>query len=324
MCGGYFGRLFPTNEGKRPQGGRSTTLLLLASFFLVPPAEAQSFDETVQVANRAREEGRIEGAIGYYERAIRLRDDWAEGWWHLGALHYELGNHTEAVRFLRGFLRLEEDSTPGWLLLGLCLFESGDYDNALDSLVRGLRLGSGAPDELVSIGRLRTAQLLSRTGRFEASFLELFDLAYLKPGDLSVTDALGIAALQLPYLPAEVPSHQVAMVRMAGQAFGYLADFRLDQARERYRELVEGFPEVRSIPSANPDSLLSEGAPGGFPMVFAKTTVSVENAQLGDDDLVIGVVVEGQARAYPVNYMNGPLNEVVNDQLGDTRLAATW
>ena len=46
--------------------------------------------------------------------------------------------------------------------------------------------------------------------------------------------------------------------------------------------------------------------------------------EIGDDDIVMGVVVAGKARAYPVNYMNGPRNEVVNDQLGGTAIASTW
>ncbi len=310
--------------GTRLRDGVSLICLLLALLFVARPAEAQSFEQFVQMATQARQESRLAEAIEYYERTIRIREDWAEGWWHLGTLHYELGAFDEARNFLQGFLRLEGDSAPGSLLLGLCDFEAGDYEAALESLLRGLAPGSGAPDELVSTGRLRAAQLLSRAGRFEESFVELFDLAYQRPGDLSVSDALGIAALRLPHLPREVPRHQVTMVRLAGQSFGYLADFRLSEARTQYRELVERFPEVRLIPSANPDSLLSRGTSGGFPLNFATDIVSAEDVELGDDDLVIGVEIEGRARAYPVNYMNGPMNEVVNDQLGDRPLAATW
>ena len=38
----------------------------------------------------------------------------------------------------------------------------------------------------------------------------------------------------------------------------------------------------------------------------------------------MGVVINGQARAYPVNYMNGPNNEVVNDELGGELIAPSW
>ena len=45
---------------------------------------------------------------------------------------------------------------------------------------------------------------------------------------------------------------------------------------------------------------------------------------LSDDELVLGVVVEGQARAYPINMLTGPRREIVNDRLGDVPIAATW
>ena len=62
----------------------------------------------------------------------------------------------------------------------------------------------------------------------------------------------------------------------------------------------------------------------GFPLNVDPEIITAADADLGDDDLVIGIVIEGQARAYPVNYMNGPLNEVVNDTLAGEPIASTW
>lgn len=62
----------------------------------------------------------------------------------------------------------------------------------------------------------------------------------------------------------------------------------------------------------------------GFPLNVNPQIVSATEADLRDDDMILGVVFNDQARAYPVNYMNGPLNEVVNDQLGGLPIAPTW
>lgn len=62
----------------------------------------------------------------------------------------------------------------------------------------------------------------------------------------------------------------------------------------------------------------------GFPLNVNPKIVSAAEADLGDDDLIMGAVINGEARAYPVNYMNGPHNEVVNDQLGGLPIAPTW
>lgn len=62
----------------------------------------------------------------------------------------------------------------------------------------------------------------------------------------------------------------------------------------------------------------------GFPLNLNPELVPAEEAPLADGDMVMGIVHNGQVRAYPVNYMNGPTNEVVNDTLGGTPVAASW
>ena len=62
----------------------------------------------------------------------------------------------------------------------------------------------------------------------------------------------------------------------------------------------------------------------GFPLNVDPEIIAAGESDLGDDDLVMGIVIDGQARAYPVNYMNGPLNEVVNDTLAGEPIASTW
>lgn len=46
--------------------------------------------------------------------------------------------------------------------------------------------------------------------------------------------------------------------------------------------------------------------------------------RLQDDDLVIGVRLGGDARAYPVNMLTGPQREILNDTLNGQPIAATW
>jgi len=51
-------------------------------------------------------------------------------------------------------------------------------------------------------------------------------------------------------------------------------------------------------------------------------SVAADAAQLQDDELVLGVVVDGQPMAYPIRYL--ATVEVLNDRVGDTSLAPTW
>ena len=152
----------------------------------------------------------------------------------------------------------------------------------------------------------------------------LFDLAYRKPQDSKIIHGLGIAALQMPFLPEELPPDRVEMVRMAGRAMSYLADFRLDEARREFRRLNDTYPDYPNVERADPDHLLQGQLGSGFPVHSKPEIVSASEVEIGSDDLVIGVVLDGLPRAYPVNYMNGPMNEIVNDMLGITPIAATW
>ncbi len=61
---------------------------------------------------------------------------------------------------------------------------------------------------------------------------------------------------------------------------------------------------------------------GGIPAITAPVFVKATEAEIPSDAWVLGVVVEGQARAYSLNLLNR--HEVVNDQAGGTPFAAVW
>jgi hypothetical protein len=52
--------------------------------------------------------------------------------------------------------------------------------------------------------------------------------------------------------------------------------------------------------------------------------VDADKAKVAGNDLVIGVEIDGQARAYPINQLTGPSREIINDELAGTAIAATW
>ncbi len=288
------------------------------------PVYSQGFEELAAQAQAARDSQRSPDALAAYHRAVELKPDWREGWWYIGALSYELGRYAEARSAFSRFAGLEPRAAAARAMIGLCDFETGQWEQAVENLSHALQMGLAAQPELYVSARLHLALVLNRGGRFEESFFHLFDLAYLRPRDQSIADALGLAVLRMPFLPREVPAEKAAMVRGAGQVFALLADFRVEEARRAYQELISRHPEVREIASADPETVISGGPPGGFPVNTEVRVARADEVGLGDEDLVLGVVVRGQARAYPVNYMNGPLHEVVNDEVGGAALAATW
>jgi len=57
---------------------------------------------------------------------------------------------------------------------------------------------------------------------------------------------------------------------------------------------------------------------------FEATDVGDIGDQLNPDETVLGVTVNGQSRAYPINMLSGPTREIINDDLGGIAIAATW
>lgn len=57
---------------------------------------------------------------------------------------------------------------------------------------------------------------------------------------------------------------------------------------------------------------------------FPVKKVSEVGKDLNPSELVIGVTVGKESRAYPVNMLTGPHREILNDTLGGKSIAATW
>ncbi len=61
---------------------------------------------------------------------------------------------------------------------------------------------------------------------------------------------------------------------------------------------------------------------GGIPAIDDPVYVPAAEANIRDEAWVLGVVIDGQARAYSLELLNS--HEVVNDTIGDTDFAAVW
>jgi hypothetical protein len=51
-------------------------------------------------------------------------------------------------------------------------------------------------------------------------------------------------------------------------------------------------------------------------------TAHEANTQYADDEMVIGVAFNGEARAYSIPYLSR--HEVINDTVGGVKIAVTW
>jgi hypothetical protein len=56
--------------------------------------------------------------------------------------------------------------------------------------------------------------------------------------------------------------------------------------------------------------------------IYEPEFVPADQAGYADDELVMGVAIDGEAKAYPVGLLNS--REMVNDELGGTPVLVTW
>ena len=61
---------------------------------------------------------------------------------------------------------------------------------------------------------------------------------------------------------------------------------------------------------------------GAIPSIDDPQFVTAAEAVIGDDAWILGVEVDGQARAYSLNLLNR--HEIVNDSIGQNLFAAVW
>jgi tetratricopeptide (TPR) repeat protein len=208
---------------------------------------AGSFEQLAQSAKRARDENRDDAAIDSYRQALKLKPEWDEGLWYLGTLLYEKENYFEACTALRSFLARNPGSGYGWGMLGLSEFETREYTRALDHLQQSMVIGLGDNRGMTSTVSYVTAILLTRSEKFDESMALLFTRVASGEKTSTLVEPLGLAALRLPLLPAEIPAERKELVHLAGAAALAVEAQQYTEADKQFNELEAKYPDQPGV-----------------------------------------------------------------------------
>lgn len=88
------------------------------------------------------------------------------------------------------------------------------------------------------------------------------------------------------------------------------------EASNEKSRTVKGFVQTRPGGPAEEAEIPVHEAPVDLPVV------SPDEANLKEDDLVLGVVVDGRAIAFPIRFL--AMFEIVNQRIGENLLAPSW
>jgi tetratricopeptide (TPR) repeat protein len=222
------------------------------------PAPSSDFTRIVKEATAAREAGRIDEAIGLYQKAVRLRPSWAEGYWFLGTVFYELDKYAEAKDAFARVVRLQPKHAAAHAFKGLCEFQLKNYETALNDLGLATELGVSEPKDLVDAMAYHTAITLTRLEKYEFALAALTTLARAGNDNPRLVEAFGMALLRIPMTPAELPAERREMVMLAGRGAYYQAARKPASAKPAFELLVERYPDSPNVHYAYGVYLLEE------------------------------------------------------------------
>jgi tetratricopeptide (TPR) repeat protein len=229
-----------------------------------PPASA-AFDRLAREASAAREAGRVDEALGLYDKAVKLRPSWDEGHWYIGTLYYGMDRFAEARDAFRRVIAAQAKKAGTapvsngrvYGMKGLCEFQVKNYEVALADLLKARDLGVES-DELLSAVRYHTAIIMTRLEQYEFAMLNLQPFAQKGNDAPTVIEAFGLATLRMPMLPAELPPDRREMVLLAGRGSYYQAARLSGPARPAFEELVGRYPDSANVHYAYGVFLLGE------------------------------------------------------------------
>lgn len=92
---------------------------------------------------------------------------------------------------------------------------------------------------------------------------------------------------------------------------------------------LDDLADYRTVPDHkkfSPRRVVSEFPPIQDPVLIKGANSEGANSEdkIHPSELVLGIEIEGESRAYPINMLTGPHREIINDALGGRSIAATW
>jgi len=216
----------------------------LLSQAISPGGDAGNFENLARQATAAREQGKPDDAIRFYQQALQIHPEWEEGWWYLGTLLYDSNHFAEASAAFAKVVELDPKLGPAWSFLGLSAFETKDYAAAVANLAKGHELGSAQVPEIAKVADYHLALLLVRHSEFDQA-MALLSAQFARgqvPDQLKV--ATGLAMLRVPLLPEAVDPSRDAVIVTVGGIGVLFSQGQQEQALQAFQQVLKDYPDT--------------------------------------------------------------------------------
>jgi tetratricopeptide (TPR) repeat protein len=241
-----------------------TILCHFALAAIVVAQIAPTFATLARKADAARDAAKTDEAVALYRKALRLKPDWREGWWSLGSLLYDANRYQEGEAAFLPLTKLDPDKSPGWAMAGLCEFEIKHYRDALRNLEQADKLG--LPPSLYDVNQYHIILILIRAGEFDPAIEMISRYASRGKDNPKLVEAMGIAALRRPVLPADLSPADHDLVLALGRAMCDAAASRGKEATAEFDVILANYPNTPEVHfldgmvllQSDPDKALAE------------------------------------------------------------------
>jgi tetratricopeptide (TPR) repeat protein len=162
-------------------------------------------------------------------------------------LNYQLDRYVEGRDAFRHLTVTNPNVAVAWAMLGLCEFESRQYTDSLRHLQKARNLGLGQSEQISDVTTYHLGMLLTRYERYEEAMKVLSEFSQHGKDTPDYVQAMGIAALRKPLLPAEVPPTDHELVMDVGRAMFDATALRMSEAQNEFKRLLEKYPKESNI-----------------------------------------------------------------------------
>jgi tetratricopeptide (TPR) repeat protein len=277
------------------------------------PTASSKFDALVVEAAKARESKQLDRAVTLYQQALAIRPSWDEGHWNLGTALYEVERFAEARDAFRRVVTTHADNGTAWALKGLCEFRLKNYDAALEDLLQARKLPITGGRDVLDVARYHAGILLTRAGQFDQALMIMNDFATQGNESPGVIEAMGLAVLRMPLLPADLPGTRRELVLLAGRARYFQGARLMAGARNAFELLVSRYPDTPNVHYAYGVFLLAEEPDKGIEVLqrelkvtpqntYAKLQIAFAYIRKGEYDKALPWARDGAAEA-PTDYV---------------------
>lgn len=204
----------------------------------------QDFNALSRQASAARVEGNSSEAILKYERALKIRPDWPEGWWYLGTLYADAGRFPEAIVVFKQLTDANPKLGPAWASRGLAEFELKDYQNSLIHLQEAQALGFTEVPYVEKPAAYHLALLLNLNGEFEDAFALLSSEFGQESLAQQTRVALAMSLLRIPLLPDQLDPGKDALITDASETAELLVTANFEQAFQSFQGMIRDYPNT--------------------------------------------------------------------------------